>query len=232
MNPVWKLDQIIYRLGAKGAQTEAAPVPRESEEKFSRSKPRRRDSPRPWGAGALSGIRATGARLSSRPPEYTTMADLERIAHESADRPIHVVFLCYGNACRSQMAEAFARELGKGFLVSSSAGVSPIGYVPQETITVMEEVGISMEGHYTKSLHELKGNQVDLIVDLAGLFRSGSQGVPVESRPVIDPFGGDLDDFRRTRDEVERTVKDILGALQGTGDHGEGGEEASSEEEH
>lgn len=144
------------------------------------------------------------------------MTDLERIGRETTGRPLHVLFLCYGNACRSQMAEAFARELGKGFLVSSSAGVSPLGYVPQETVVVMEEVGISMEGHYTKSLHELKGNDIDLIVDLAGIFRSGSTGVPVESRPVIDPFGGDLGDFRRTREEVEKTVRGLLEELRGS----------------
>lgn len=37
-----------------------------------------------------------------------------------------VMFLCTGNSCRSQMAEGFAREFGKGILKPYSAGLDPV----------------------------------------------------------------------------------------------------------
>ena len=44
--------------------------------------------------------------------------------------PKRVLFVCIGNACRSQMAEAFARAYGSDVLVASSAGLFPAKAVP------------------------------------------------------------------------------------------------------
>jgi len=139
---------------------------------------------------------------------------------EDAARPpasqgiVRVLFLCYGNACRSQMAEAYARALAGGRLEARSAGVSPVGFVPAEVGTVMAEEGISIDGQYSKSLHELGGEPFDLIVDLAGVLAEKAGGIPVRSRPVVDPFGGDLDDYRRTRTAVRAEIEALLADLK------------------
>ena len=48
-------------------------------------------------------------------------------------QPQRVLFVCVGNACRSQMAEGFARAYGKDVMVPESAGLAPAMTVPDET---------------------------------------------------------------------------------------------------
>ena len=70
-------------------------------------------------------------------------------------RPL-VLFLCTGNSARSQMAEALLKhEAGDRFEVHS-AGLEPRPIHPF-TIQVMEEIGISMAGHRSKSVKEFLG---------------------------------------------------------------------------
>ena len=66
-----------------------------------------------------------------------------------------VLFVCYGNACRSIMAEALARHHWGEKLEVASAGVSALGYIPEETIKVLDEVGVSTDGLYSKGLNEV-----------------------------------------------------------------------------
>jgi arsenate reductase (thioredoxin) len=70
-----------------------------------------------------------------------------------------VLFLCTGNSARSQMAEAsLRRHAGDRFEVYS-AGMEPKGINPY-TVRVMEERGLSLDGHRSKPLSEYMG-QVD-----------------------------------------------------------------------
>ena len=68
-------------------------------------------------------------------------------------KPIKVLFLCTGNACRSQMAEAWLRTLGGDSYRAFSAGLEPHGVNPY-TVTVMEELGVDMSAHRSKYLTE------------------------------------------------------------------------------
>jgi arsenate reductase (thioredoxin) len=71
----------------------------------------------------------------------------------SEQNQTRVLFLCTGNACRSQIAEAWLRELGGDSFEVFSAGLEPHGVNPY-TITVMEELGIDMSSHRSKHLDE------------------------------------------------------------------------------
>lgn len=71
----------------------------------------------------------------------------------------NVLFLCTGNSARSQMAEAFLRHYGSDLFDAYSAGLQPKGMNPL-TVQVMQEVGISVEGQYSKSLREYLGKQL------------------------------------------------------------------------
>jgi protein-tyrosine-phosphatase len=112
------------------------------------------------------------------------------------------------------MAEAYARALGSDVIEAMSAGVSPLGHIPSEVAEVMAEEGISIEGQHSKSLWDLKGGVIDLIVDLAGVLSQSASGVPIDSRPVVDPFGGELEDYRTTRDAVRVEVEAIIEDLR------------------
>jgi arsenate reductase len=67
-----------------------------------------------------------------------------------------VLFLCTGNSARSQMAEAFLRLHGGEHFDAYSAGLEPKGLNPL-TVSVMEEIGISMNGHSSKSVNVYLG---------------------------------------------------------------------------
>lgn len=67
-----------------------------------------------------------------------------------------VLFLCTGNSARSQMAEAFLRLYAGDRLDAYSAGLEP-GVINPYTIRVMEEIGVDMSAHRSKSLVEYMG---------------------------------------------------------------------------
>ena len=68
-----------------------------------------------------------------------------------------IIFLCTGNAARSQMAEAFLRKFAPEHFAVYSAGFEAKGVNPY-TIKVMEEVGIDMSQHHSKNLDQYLGN--------------------------------------------------------------------------
>ncbi len=67
-----------------------------------------------------------------------------------------VLFLCTGNSCRSQMAEAFLQRYGSDLFEAYSAGLEPKGINPL-TIQVMEEIGFDFSGKTSKSVKEFLG---------------------------------------------------------------------------
>jgi len=69
---------------------------------------------------------------------------------------IRVLFLCSGNSCRSQMAEAFLRKHAGDRFEVYSAGLEPKEIHPF-TRVVMAEVGYDLQGHYSKTLAEFLG---------------------------------------------------------------------------
>lgn len=129
---------------------------------------------------------------------------------ESSSKPV-VLFLCTRNSARSQMAEAWLRELAGDRFQAASAGLEPSEIHPL-TIRVMEEVGISLDGHRSKSVAEYLGRltvrHIFVVCEIAET-----------NCPRIWPFGGELrlwpfDDPAEHGDcqlEVFRTVRDKIG---------------------
>lgn len=68
------------------------------------------------------------------------------------------LFLCTGNSARSHMAEAFLRKFAGDHFDVYSAGLDP-DIVNPLTIQVMEEIGVDMTGHYSKSVREYLGKE-------------------------------------------------------------------------
>ena len=67
-----------------------------------------------------------------------------------------VLFLCTGNSSRSQIAEALLRRYAGDKFDVYSAGLEPKG-INSYTKKVMQEIGITLEGHYAKYVHEYMG---------------------------------------------------------------------------
>jgi arsenate reductase len=75
-----------------------------------------------------------------------------------------VLFLCTGNSCRSQMAEAIVNaRLGEEW-EAFSAGTQPAGYVHPKAVAVLAEIGIDWQGRRSKPADEFRAVPFDLVV--------------------------------------------------------------------
>ena len=90
---------------------------------------------------------------------------------------INVLFLCTANSCRSQMAEAWARSLISEQCVAYSAGIHSHGVNPI-AIRVMQEVGIDMDGHFSKSIEMLPKVAFDMCVTVCDTAREACPYMP------------------------------------------------------
>jgi len=77
--------------------------------------------------------------------------------------PKRVLFLCTGNSCRSQMAEAVVNARLSDEWQAFSAGTRPAGYLHPKAVEVLKEIGIAHEGR-SKRVDEFRGQDFDLVV--------------------------------------------------------------------
>lgn len=103
-----------------------------------------------------------------------------------------ILFLCTGNACRSQMAEALLRHVAGGRFDVRSAGSHPAGFVHPIAIAAMEHLGVRLEGQYSKSWHEYADAQLDAVITLCDSAAATPcpvwPGSPVRAHwPLPDP---------------------------------------------
>jgi arsenate reductase (thioredoxin) len=131
-----------------------------------------------------------------------------------------VLFGCTHNSARSQMAEAFLRTLGGDAFEAFSAGVDATGIRP-ETVTVMEEIGISLEGQRSKTIDEFRGQPIDVFITVCADAREACPflpGVPTSDHwGIDDPAAvedpGRLDAFRRARDELRDRIQTFVAEI-------------------
>lgn len=74
-----------------------------------------------------------------------------------------VLFLCTGNSCRSQMAEALVNDRLGDTWQAASAGTQPSGYVHPRALQVLEEIGIKHDGR-SKNISDLESTDFDLVI--------------------------------------------------------------------
>ena len=135
------------------------------------------------------------------------------MASTDEKRPLNVLFVCVGNSCRSQMAEALANHHGNGRVKAWSAGSSPLGRIVPETFDALEEKGISLEGHWSKGLDDVPVEEMDVVVgmgcEVVCPVPVGFKGRVIEWN-IPDPYGRGMDHFRSVRDLIERQVIALL----------------------
>lgn len=123
-----------------------------------------------------------------------------------------LIFTCVENACRSQMAEGFARHYGDEDTEVSSGGSNPAEKVNENAVKVMGEKGVDISSHKPSNLDSEDTENADVIVTMG----CGSQPCPVPVTGEIveweieDPAGGSLEEFREVRDEIEKRVLKLL----------------------
>jgi len=137
-------------------------------------------------------------------------------------RKLRILFLCTGNACRSQMAEAWARHLRSDTLEPYSAGVLACGIDPRAE-KVMAEAGVSLSGQYSKQIGEVMHLDFDYVVTLCDYAAAACPSFPAGAKVVPFPFDDPpalaasakseeeaLSHYRRVRDEIRALVENFM----------------------
>lgn len=150
--------------------------------------------------------------------------------------PKQMLFVCTGNTCRSPMAEHLAAYLcrsvrGWGF---ASAGMFAREGAPasEGAVAVMKERGLDLREHRARQLDAGLAASVDYLIgltqehaelmrsqfpEMAGKIRTLHSFNPADpARDVMDPFGGSLASYRKTRDEIESALSDLILSLIST----------------
>jgi arsenate reductase len=76
----------------------------------------------------------------------------------------HVLFLCTGNSCRSQMAEGLVNHYLGETWDAYSAGTQPAGYVHPLAVQAMLELGINLSDYRSKSVDEFRDTHFDMVI--------------------------------------------------------------------
>ena len=121
------------------------------------------------------------------------------------------LFVCVENSCRSQMAEGFARKLGKDVLDGWSASSRPSGKVNATAVQVMQEAGADISLQKSKGLLDLPTIQWDYIVTMG--CGDACPSLPAKNRldwDLPDPKTLPLDAFRKVRDEIKARVESLV----------------------
>jgi arsenate reductase len=127
-----------------------------------------------------------------------------------------VLFLCTHNSARSQMAEGFLRELAGDRFEVESAGTEQTRVNPL-AIRAMQEVGVDLGGHRSKTLEQFLDQPWDYVITVCD---SANERCPIFSGSARrlhwsfeDPSratGNDderLEIFRRIRDEISTRIE-------------------------
>ena len=161
----------------------------------------------------------------------------DKPAAETGNEPTtyNLLFVCSGNTCRSPLAHAIASQLvterGWTHVSIESAGTAALPALPASTnaIAVAREQGLDLDAHRSQALtHHLldwadlilvmSPSQLLAVVDLGGgekvalttdFIEGSGLGAAIE-----DPFGGDMEAYRRTYEQIREAVTGVLDKLE------------------
>ena len=139
---------------------------------------------------------------------------------------IKILFLCTGNSCRSQMAEAWTRTLKGDVIDAYSAGTEPKG-VDSLAVKAMAEVNIDISSHRSKSTTEFMDLKFDYVITLCDNAQKACPFFPAKTRvlhhgfedpPVLAAEARSEEEamlhYRRIRDEIRAYVETLPASLR------------------
>jgi arsenate reductase len=136
-----------------------------------------------------------------------------------------ILYLCTGNSCRSQMAEAWTKRLKGDQFEAYSAGVKPKGVDPR-AIKAMAEAGTDISGWKSKDVDALGDTEFDYVVTLCDNARESCPYFPAKTKlmhrgfddpPRLAEKAGNEEEamahYRRVRDEIKAFVETLPAGL-------------------
>lgn len=138
-----------------------------------------------------------------------------------------IIFICTGNTCRSPMAEGLFRAHGgeeQTGLAATSAGLFTQDGLPasENAVAAAGELGADISAHRSRMLTpEMAKNARYLVCMTGALYDRLCELYPdcadkvftLLPADVSDPFGGDLETYRRAAAEIDQGVRSIIGRL-------------------
>ena len=130
-----------------------------------------------------------------------------------------VIFICTGNACRSQMAEGLLRHMAGDKFEVYSAGSHPSRLHPA-SVAVMAEWGIDIARHTAEPIDDYLDTGIDIAITVCDNAQQSCPTFPGNVEQIHwglnDPYHGwgadpeDLPPYRETRDELKKRIEGFL----------------------
>ncbi|HUT97197.1 MAG TPA: arsenate reductase ArsC [Dehalococcoidales bacterium] len=126
-----------------------------------------------------------------------------------------ILFVCVHNAGRSQMAEAFFNHFAKGKAIAVSAGTQPEPSLSVNSVKVMREAGIELNGHEPKLLTLEMLEDADRVITMGCYVEDAcpSSSVATEDWALGNPKGQPLEEVRIIRDRIKAKVQGLINEL-------------------
>jgi arsenate reductase len=128
-----------------------------------------------------------------------------------------ILFLCTGNAARSQMAEGLARAFHGDQYDVVSAGSRAAGWVHPNAVQALAEIGIDIRDATSKSAEPFIEEPFDIVITVCDSAAADCPTWPAAKRiehwPIEDPTWGEgsvAERFAKTRDELKRRIDELL----------------------
>lgn len=146
---------------------------------------------------------------------------------------MNILFVCTGNTCRSPMAAALLEDMAKNKGIGldvKSAGIYALDgqNATREAMEALKDNNINIEDHRASIVHRDLLNEADLILTMGKSHKSelvsrfgdfdekiytlNEYAYGVE-KDIADPFGGNINIYRNTKEEIEKALEEIIGKL-------------------
>ena len=142
--------------------------------------------------------------------------------NEEKQHKLRILFVCYGNKCRSPMAAGIAKEMLKGIVNVESAGIAAWGSnASKEAVQVMKEIyDVDISDHNPTDITDLSLNNFDYIVTMDSyvdtyIKKYIKQYYQIESNKIIswnitDPYGGSINDYKKCANTIKNQIHNLL----------------------
>jgi len=133
-------------------------------------------------------------------------------------RKLRVLFVCIGNSCRSPMAESIALRNSSEIFECSSAGLTSLGVVQEQTFDTLQRNGYFGQNLSSKAIPNEEWSATDLVINMSGYPKQRvfprSEWHKVEDWDVEDPYGADPQVYQRIFEDIRTRIESLTARLR------------------